>query len=68
MAVKNFVFTEGWVGSQVAGMKMAFFAIFDQAWTHILATKGPNREFIKQKFNFKSLRDTGAILLPIMWP
>ena len=32
MAVKNFVFKENWVGSKVAGMKTAFFAIFDPTW------------------------------------
>ena len=29
MALKNFVCRENWVGSDVAGMKMVFFAIFD---------------------------------------
>ena len=29
MAVKNFIFRENWVGSEVAGMKIAIFAIFD---------------------------------------
>ena len=51
MAVKNFVFRENWVGSKVAGMKTTFFAIFDPTWTHILAPKGPNKEFLKQHFS-----------------
>ena len=51
MAVKNFVFREKWVGSVVAGMKTIFFAIFDPVWTHILALKGTNKEFLKQHFS-----------------
>ena len=50
MAVKNFVFRQNWVGRKVAGMKKNF-AIFDQTWTHILAPKGPNKEFLKQNFS-----------------
>ena len=66
MAVKNFVFRKNWVGSEVASMKIAFFAIFDPTWSHILAPTGPNMRFLKQNFNFQSLRKTKAILLPIM--
>ena len=40
MALKNFAFRENWVVSEVAGMKIAFFPIFDPTWTHILAPKG----------------------------
>ena len=39
MVLKNFFFMENWVRSEVAGMKIAFFAIFDLTWTHILAPK-----------------------------
>ena len=46
MAVKNFDFRQNWIGSKVAGMKKAFFAIFDPTWTHIFAPKGPNKEFV----------------------
>ena len=28
-------------------MKTTFFAYFDPIWTHILAPKDPNKEFIK---------------------
>ena len=66
MAVKNFNFRKNWVGSEVASMKIAFFAIFGPIWTHILAPTGPNMGFLKQNFNFQSLRKTEAILLPIM--
>ena len=66
MAPKNFVFMENWVGSEVAGLKIAFFAIFDSNQAHILEPKGPNMEFLKQNFNFQSLRKTEAILLPSM--
>ena len=67
MALKNFVFRENWVVREVAGIKIAFSAIFDPTWTHILAPKGANMEFLKQSFNFQSPRETEAILLPNMW-
>ena len=51
MAVKNFVFRENWVGSKVAGKKTIFLAISDPIWTHILAPKGPNKEFLKKQFS-----------------
>ena len=66
MAFKNFFFRENWVESEVAGMKIAFFAVFDPTWTHILAPKGPNMEFLKKNFNFQSLRKTEVMLLPGM--
>ena len=62
MAVKNFFFGENWVRNEVAGMKIASFVIFDATWTHILAPKDPNMKFLKQNFNFQSLRKTEAIL------
>ena len=49
MALKNFFFRKKWVRSEVAGMKIAFFAIFDSPWTPILAQKGTNMEFLKKK-------------------
>ena len=58
MAVKNFDFRKNWVGSEVTSMKIAFFAIFDSNWTHILAPSGPNMGFLKQNFHFQSLRKT----------
>ena len=39
MAVKDFVFMKNWIESVVASMKIAFFAIFDPTWAHILAPK-----------------------------
>ena len=66
MAFKNFFFRENWVESEVAGMKIAFFAVFDPTWTHIFAPKGPNMEFLKKNFNFQSLRKTEVMLLPGM--
>ena len=30
----------------MAGMKIAFLAIFDLTWTHFLAPKGPTMEFV----------------------
>ena len=47
-------------------MKTAFFAIFDPILTHILDPTGPNIGFLKQNFNFESLRKTEAIPLPDM--
>ena len=41
MAPKNCYFMENWAGIEVAGMKIAFFAIFDQTWAHILTPKRP---------------------------
>ena len=64
MALKNFVLMEKWLGSEVAGMKIVFFSIFDPIWTHILAPKDPNMEFLKDNFNFQSLAKTESILLP----
>ena len=66
MALKNFSFRKNWVGIEVAVMKIAFFDIFDPTWTHILAPKGQNIEFLKQNFNFQFLRKTEVILLPNM--
>ena len=66
MAVKNCAFWKNWVGSEMAGIKMAFFVIFDPIWSHIFARKGPNMEFFKQNFNSQSLRKTEAISLPII--
>ena len=44
MVPKNFCFRESWVGSEVTGMKIAIFAIFDPTWTDILAQKRPKYE------------------------
>ena len=66
MAVKNFVFRKNWVGSEVAGMKMAFFTIFEPTWTLILDSKDQNIELLTQNFNFQLFRKTEAILLPNM--
>ena len=46
-------------------MKIAIFPIFDPTWTHILALTSPNIGFLKQNFNFQSLRKTEAIFLQI---
>ena len=62
MALKNFIFRENWVGSEVAGMKIAIFAIFDPTWIHIFALNDLKIEFLKQNFNFQSLRKTEAML------
>ena len=51
MAVKNFAFRESWVGGEVAGMKTTFFATFDPTWTHSLALKGSNKEFLQKHFS-----------------
>ena len=59
-------FREKWDRSKVAGMKIAFLAIFDPIWTNILPPKRPNIEFLKQNFNFQPIRKTEAVLLPIM--
>ena len=56
MALKDFSFRKSWVGSEVAGMKITFFAIFDPTWAHTLAPKGQNMEFLRQNLDFQSLR------------
>ena len=61
MAVKNFIFRKNWAGSEVAIMKIAFFAIFEPTWTHILAPTGPHMGFL----NFQFLRKAEAILLHV---
>ena len=66
MTVKNFVFRKNYVGSEVAGMNIAFFIIFDPTWSHILAPTGSNMGYLEVNFNFQSLRKTEAILLPTM--
>ena len=60
MVLKNFFFRENWVGSEVADMKVAFFAILDPCFG---PPKVPNMKFVKQSFNFQSLRTTEALLL-----
>ena len=49
--IAEVTFQQNWVGRKVAGMKKTFSAIFDPTWTHILARKGPNKEFLKQHFS-----------------
>ena len=45
MTLKNFSFRENWVRMiEMVGMKIAFFAIFNPTWAHILAPKRPNYE------------------------
>ena len=51
VADKKFVFRENWVDSKVAGTKGTFYGIFDSTWSHILAPKGPSKEFLKQHFS-----------------
>ena len=57
MDAKNFVFIESWVDSKMTGMKTTFLAIFDSTWTHILAAKGPNKEFLIQNFYYHQFCD-----------
>ena len=52
MALKNFSFRKSWVGSEVAGMKMIFFAIFDPIWVYILAPKRPKYGTAEAEFEF----------------
>ena len=51
MVVKNVIFRQDWVGRMVAAMKKTFFAIFYPTYTHILALKSSNKEFLKQHFS-----------------
>ena len=64
MALKNFSFRENWVGFGVAGMKIAFLPFLTQHGPTFWPFKGQNMKFLKQNFNFQSLRKTEAISLP----
>ena len=64
MALKNFSFRENWVGTEVAGMKIAFLLFLTQHGSTFRLPKGQNMEFLKENFNFQSLRKTEIILLP----
>ena len=52
---------ENCIGSEVTGIKIALFVIFDLTWTHI--ETNPNMEFLQQNFKFQSLRDRKSALL-----
>ena len=52
MALKNFSFRKNWVGSEMAGMKITFFAIFDPTYAHILAAKRPKYGIPEAEFEF----------------
>ena len=55
MAVKKLNSRKNWVGSEVASVKIAFFAIFSPIWTHIVAPTGLNMGFLTHNFNFQPL-------------
>ena len=48
-------------------MKIAFLLFLTQHGPTFWPPKGQNMEFLKQNFNFQSLRKTEIILLPSMW-
>ena len=54
MALKNFSFGKNGVESEMVGIKITFFAIFDPTWDHILATKRQKYGIPKAEFNFFS--------------
>ena len=56
---------ESWVGSQVDGMKIAILPFLTQPEPTFWPKKYLNVEFLKQNFNFQSLRKT--LLLSSMW-
>ena len=66
MALKNFSFRENLVGSEVAGMKIAFLPLLTQHGPTFWHQKDQNMEFLNQNLNFQSLRKTEVILLPSM--
>ena len=65
MALKNFSFRENWVGSEVAGMNIAaFFSILTHHHGHTFWPQiDQNMEFLKQNFNFQSLRKTELVFI-----
>ena len=48
MVLKNFFFRENWIGSEVAGMKIAFFASF---WLNMGPHFGPKKAKIWNSFS-----------------
>ena len=52
MTVRNFVFREIWVKSQVTSINISFFVISDRKNTEIVVTEDPNIEFLKH-FDFQ---------------
>ena len=60
MALKNFFFKENWVGSKVTGMNIAFLPFLTHPGPTFWSQEGPNMEFLKQNFNFQSLKKTEA--------
>ena len=52
MAVKDFLFREKWVGSEMASMTIIFFDIFDLNWTQMLVPAKRPKYGIRQHFNF----------------
>ena len=67
MVLKNFFFRENWAGSEMTGMKIAFFLPFlTQPGPKFWSQKDTNMEFLNPNLNFQSLRKTEAILLPSM--
>ena len=51
----------------VAGMKIAFLPFLTQHGPTFWPPKCQNMEFLKQNFNFQSLRKTEVIFWPSMW-
>ena len=47
MAVKNFIFRQNCVGSEVASMKIAFFTIFEVTWSNVFVAEVANIELLK---------------------
>ena len=62
MALKNVSFREKWVGVEVASIKTAFFTVLTQRGPSFWPPYGQNMEFLKQNFNFPSLRKTSKIV------
>ena len=50
MALKIFFFRENWVGSEVGGIEIAIFVIFEPTWTHILALKRSKCKILYTEF------------------
>ena len=65
MTVKNFVFRNNWVGSEVASMKIALLPFLTRLgptfWPQQVMGFMGFMGFLKQNFNFQSLRMTEAI-------
>ena len=67
MALKNFVFRENWVASEVASMETAFLPYLTQLGPIFWPQKAQILNSLNRILIFNIFRKTKAMLLPSMW-